>query len=501
VHLGSGVVTSGSVVGGRYQLSKKLRLDVDSELWWATDQRLSRPVMLRLVVDGSDLSSVVKASARLGHPNVVRVLDAGREDTASFVVTEPALGLDLAEVVRRSGPLRPVEAAIVGAQAADVLAEAARVGVRMAPLDPRSIWVSPEGVTKLPVPLGVETRARARRRPVGPSPEPGPEDVRELVATIAGVDGRLVPRHRAPAPESVPSWLRSMAASPRSPAPEASGAEGDRVAALEALRDELLQNASLAGRRVPEALARLALVVDSSARPALAERARRRERVGSRARDQARGSRHRRGPLLGVSIVVALIAAGAVAVSDGSSASHAHDQAGSRRAPSRAPSATTQVPAASLASSGSLPLVGAEAFDPPPGNGQENQSLLGAVTEADPSEPWHTDIYANRNFGNLTSGVGVILELAEPARVQKVTFVTTTLGWRGEVFVAGSSQPSTLAGWGSPVAEIPTVGQQQVQVPLLGLRAQRVLIWFDHLGPDREVSVEDAQVFGRPAAG
>lgn len=495
-------MTNGSVVGGRYQLSKKLRLDVDSELWWATDQRLSRPVMLRLMADGSDVSSVVKASARLFHPNVVRVLDAGREGTASFVVTEPALGLDLAEVVRRSGPVRPVEAAIVGAQAADVLAQAARVGVRMAPLEPRSIWVSPEGVTKLPVPLGVETRPRSRRRPPEPSPEPGPEDVRELVAAIAGVDGRLVPRHRAPAPGSVPGWLQSMAGSARSAAVEPDGVDGDRVAALEALRDELLEDASLAGRRVPEALARLALVVDGSARPAVPERARRRDRVGGRARDQARPSRHRRGPLFGVGIAVAVLALGALATGASSVADHSdRARAGARTTAAGPPTASAAVPAASQATSGSLPLDAAQAFDPPPGNGQENQSLLGAVTEADPSAPWHTDIYANRRFGNLTSGVGVILELAEPARVQKVTFVTTTLGWRGEVFVAGSSQPATLAGWGSPVAAIPTVGHGEVQVPLGGLRAQRVLIWFDHLGPAREVSIEDAQVFGRPAVG
>lgn len=474
MHLGRRVVTSGSVVGGRYKLEKKLRGAPESELWWAADQRLGRPVMLRLASDGADLSSVVKASARLGHPNVVRVLDAGREETASFVVTEPALGLDLAEVVRRSGPLRPVEAAIIGAQAADALAAAARVGVRMAPIDPWSIWLSPEGVTKLPVPLGVEARGRSHRRAHETVPEPGPDDVRALVAAVSGVDGRLVARHRSPEKSSVPAWLDDYAkpvqSSPAQSKPAQGGAtpqadavspETDRVAALEALRDELLDHAGLAGRRVPEALARLALVVDGSAHLAVPDESRRRrERTATRARDQI-GSKPTDGPS----------------------------------------KATGQVPAAVEAASGSLPLQGAEAFDPPPGNGHENQALLPAVTEADPSEPWHTDIYANRRFGNLTPGVGVILELAEPARLSSVSFVTTTLGWRGEVFVAGALQPTTLVGWGAPVALIPTVRQGKVSVSLPRVDARRVLIWFDHLGPAREVSVEDAQVFGRPTAG
>jgi hypothetical protein len=513
VHLGRRVVTSGSVVGGRYKLEKKLRGAPESELWWAADQRLGRPVMLRLASDGADLSSVVKASARLGHPNVVRVLDAGREETASFVVTEPALGLDLAEVVRRSGPLRPVEAAIIGAQAADALAAAARVGVRMAPIDPWSIWLSPEGVTKLPVPLGVEARGRSHRRAHETVPEPGPDDVRALVAAVSGVDGRLVARHRSPEKSSVPAWLDDYAkpvqSSPAQSKPAQGGAtpqadavspETDRVAALEALRDELLDHAGLAGRRVPEALARLALVVDGSAHLAVPDESRRRrERTATRARDQIGSRRHRRGPLFGVGVVVVLLAAGLAATSAGTSASHA---ASASSKPTDGPSkATGQVPAAVEAASGSLPLQGAEAFDPPPGNGHENQALLPAVTEADPSEPWHTDIYANRRFGNLTSGVGVILELAEPARLSSVSFVTTTLGWRGEVFVAGALQPTTLVGWGAPVALIPTVRQGKVSVSLPRVDARRVLIWFDHLGPAREVSVEDAQVFGRPTAG
>ena len=50
------------------------------------------------------------------------------------------------------------------------------------------------------------------------------------------------------------------------------------------------------------------------------------------------------------------------------------------------------------------------AYDPPPGDGVEDNQRLPLATDNNPVTYWDTEWYANQHFGNLKSGVGIVLD-------------------------------------------------------------------------------------------
>src|SRR5207248_1775460 len=88
-------------------------------VWQATDQVLDRPVAVKilrphLAEEPSLLDrfrAEALASARLNHPNIVNVFDAGSEDHTAYIVMELFQGETLRDRLRREGHRAP-EAAV-----------------------------------------------------------------------------------------------------------------------------------------------------------------------------------------------------------------------------------------------------------------------------------------------------------------------------------------------------------------------------------------------------
>jgi len=81
----------GTRVGNRYRLERELGRGTDGITWEAIDERLDRPVALRVFSAGSDRATVVKRAgiaASLTHPRVVRVFDTGEDGGRFFTVSE-----------------------------------------------------------------------------------------------------------------------------------------------------------------------------------------------------------------------------------------------------------------------------------------------------------------------------------------------------------------------------------------------------------------------------
>jgi len=95
-------------------------------------------------------------------------------------------------------------------------------------------------------------------------------------------------------------------------------------------------------------------------------------------------------------------------------------------------------------------LVGLRSFDPLGDDLQENESMLGALTDNNPATGWTTVCYGNRYFGSK-GGVGVIAELSGVGiGTVSATFVNGP--WSAELYVADGAQPPTsLEAWGSRV--------------------------------------------------
>jgi hypothetical protein len=78
-------------VGDRYRLEQELGDGTDGTTWEAVDERLDRPVALRLFAPGADRKTIVKRAglaASLTHPRVVRVFDTGEDGGRFFTVSE-----------------------------------------------------------------------------------------------------------------------------------------------------------------------------------------------------------------------------------------------------------------------------------------------------------------------------------------------------------------------------------------------------------------------------
>lgn len=118
----------------------------------ANDTLLSRSVAVKLILAHDDLSLdaiarlelEAKATARLGHPNIVRILDLGRtEDRGAYLVMEKLEGETLQERLERTGKIEPERAVKIHLQLLDALAAAHSDGVLHRDIKPSNIFLTP----------------------------------------------------------------------------------------------------------------------------------------------------------------------------------------------------------------------------------------------------------------------------------------------------------------------------------------------------------------------
>ena len=120
----------------------------------AHDEELDRPVALKLLAENLATDSAfrdrflreARLAARLSHPNVVNVYDAGEaEDGRPFIVMEYVPGRTLAEV----GRLAPDEAVGLVVQACHGLAHAHEAGLVHRDVKPQNLLLRDDGVLKV----------------------------------------------------------------------------------------------------------------------------------------------------------------------------------------------------------------------------------------------------------------------------------------------------------------------------------------------------------------
>jgi hypothetical protein len=148
-----------------------------------------------------------------------------------------------------------------------------------------------------------------------------------------------------------------------------------------------------------------------------------------------------------------------------------------------APEVTTQAATAT----------GARSFDPEGTGGQgENDRLAAAVLDGQPSTSWRTETYTSRSFGNLKSGVGLVVDLDSPTSLETLTIASPTTGWAATVHV-GDGSATTLAAWGPPVAQADAIAGQAT-LDLGGTDGRSVLVWITDLGDGPSNRVEITEI-------
>lgn len=154
---GKGQDDAGRLLAGRYRVVGQLGRGGMGVVWRAVDEVLGREVAVKELrtyndADGPELEDLrlrmqreARAAARVRHPGVVAVHDVGEVEGRPLIVMELVEGPSLDQVLRKSGPLDPREAAGIGAKVMDALAAAHRVGVLHRDVKPGNILLDRSG--------------------------------------------------------------------------------------------------------------------------------------------------------------------------------------------------------------------------------------------------------------------------------------------------------------------------------------------------------------------
>ena len=149
-----------SLLGGRFALVREIGSGGMSTVYLGRDEVLDRPVAVKILnpeLEGSDVSSRFRregrTAARLSHPNVVQVYDAGEDELdgheVSYIVVEYLQGGDLKDLIDRRGPLPGAMLARIGADVADGLAHAHERGIVHRDIKPQNVLLDQYGSPKL----------------------------------------------------------------------------------------------------------------------------------------------------------------------------------------------------------------------------------------------------------------------------------------------------------------------------------------------------------------
>ncbi|MEV7371245.1 protein kinase [Streptomyces sp. NPDC090301] len=149
---------NGRVIGGRYELATVIGQGGMGQVWTAYDRRLDRRVAVKLLKPATMTGPATAAdelrrrfvrecrvTARVDHPGLVTVHDAGSEGEDLYLVMQYVEGADLADHLAEHDPYPWEWAVSVAAQLCAVLAAVHAVPIVHRDLKPRNVMVRPDG--------------------------------------------------------------------------------------------------------------------------------------------------------------------------------------------------------------------------------------------------------------------------------------------------------------------------------------------------------------------
>jgi len=477
-------VLTGTVLSGRYRLESKLGSGGMSTVYLARDETLERwvaaKVLHREISDQPDqierFRREARAVAQVSHPNVVAVIDAGEDGGRPYIVFEYVDGETLKQRIDRLGRLPLDEAAAYAIEIGRGLAAAHARRLVHRDVKPQNVLIDSEGrakVTDFGIARELEQDGLTKTgRVLGTTDYVSPEqamgkgvDARSdiyslgillyemLVGEVPFQADNLVGVAMKHVNERMPDVQKQRkdvssalaAVIERATEKKPDKRYPDMNAMLADLENALEVEVARAGRSTAEATT----VLDSVPR--------RRRMVPSR-----------RVSIAGVLLVLAATAAALLIAGIGSK-DH--------------PRATNNNGGGGGEPSGAeVELTSAKDFDPEGGDGEHPDEVKLAI-DGIPNTTWQTETYTAGPDLSLSgkSGVGLIVEAAEPVTGQTLTVGTTTGGWSADVYAADSGPPDDLAGWGDPVGSVSNAQAQDLIDLDVPAPAKYYLIWFTKL--------------------
>jgi serine/threonine-protein kinase len=144
---------------GRYRVERRLGIGAMSEVYLATDDSLNRRAAIKVLGNNQVNNATIterflreaRALARLSHPNLIPVFEAGQtgEPLRPYYAMELLEGGDTQKLLEEQGPLPASVVALIGAEASTGLGEAARAGIIHRDVKPANLGISRHGVLKV----------------------------------------------------------------------------------------------------------------------------------------------------------------------------------------------------------------------------------------------------------------------------------------------------------------------------------------------------------------
>ncbi len=146
-----------TIVNDRYEIGKRIGRGGMAEIFQARDILLDRPVALKVLFPefATDPAFVerfrreAQAAANLNHPNIVGVYDWGKVNNTYYIAMEYVNGRTLADILKQSGTLTPMQVCDLISEVASALISAHLNGVIHRDIKPGNILVSTTGQVKV----------------------------------------------------------------------------------------------------------------------------------------------------------------------------------------------------------------------------------------------------------------------------------------------------------------------------------------------------------------
>ncbi|MEU4244464.1 protein kinase [Actinoplanes sp. NPDC026619] len=154
------MLQAGTRIADRYELTYPVGSGGMGHVWAGYDERLDRPVAVKFLKPGlaveADRHDVVerfqreaRITARLDHPGVPTVHDAGVFGDDLYIVMQLVPGTLFTDLVAENGPLPVPWVAAIGAQICSVLAAAHAASLVHRDLKPNNLILGPTGLVKV----------------------------------------------------------------------------------------------------------------------------------------------------------------------------------------------------------------------------------------------------------------------------------------------------------------------------------------------------------------
>jgi tRNA A-37 threonylcarbamoyl transferase component Bud32 len=478
----------GTVLSGRYRLEAKLGSGGMSTVYLARDQTLDRQVavkvMHREMSEQPDqlerFRQEARSVAKLSHPNVVSVIDAGEDGGHPYIVFEYVEGETLKQRISRNGALPPQEAIAYAIEIARGLSMAHARNMVHRDIKPQNILIDAEGRAKL-TDFGISRQLEqdgmtATGRVLGTT---------DYVAPEQAMGHKVDPRTDV---YSLGVVLYEMLVGqvPFS-------ADSQVGVAMKHVNEELPD----VQRRRPEVSAAVALVVERSTAKDPSERYQKvgemiddlstaleveAARAGSTtgeatsvldavpppARKLAGRGRWNWAAILGLLLVAGGVLLAVLLISNGSFGGGG----------------------ANKGKGNPITITSAIDYDPQ-GDGEEVGSKVGLAVDGDPTgTAWETEHYDSDVFAGTKTGpdpgVGIYVTASASGKPAKMLVKSPTPGWDAQVFAADSGPPEELSEWGEPVGiavDASTTEEIDLTVPS---PSRYFLLWFNRASEARD---------------